>query len=224
MEDENSSRVPLVVRDERTAAFLNDEAKARLFLPFLAREVSLKEAALETGLKLNAMGYWARRLTDMGLIEIVRLERRHGSPIRRYRSVADEIVVPIALIPAVSDEELLLRRVDWHWRTFQRSSARQGRKLYPDWHLRFRRDAHGQTTWAVEPSIPPGQPAALGLHPLDLWGTLLLSAEDASELHHALEATIRQYATRSVTNAAPDGRLGYMVHVGLVEFTQTDDP
>ena len=223
MEDENLSRTPLVVRDERTAAFLNDEAKARLLFPFIAREISMAQAALEVGLKLNVMGYWVKRLLEMGLIEMTRLERRHGSPIRHYRSVTDQIIVPIALMPTVSDEELLMRRVDWHMRTFQRSAAYQGRKLYPDWHLRFYRNEDGRISWAFEPSFAPGQAPVESPPGLDIWGIFWLAAEEAAELHRTLQATIRQLLPISAARKAAGGTPHYMVHVGLVQIAETND-
>jgi hypothetical protein len=223
MKDENLTRTPFVVRDERTAAFLNEESKARLLFPFVARETSLAQAASEVGVKLNVMGYWVKRLLEMGLIEMTRLEPRHGSPIRHYRSVTDQIIVPVALMPSVSDEELLMRRVDWHMRTFQRSAALQGRKLYPDWHLRFYRNEGGRITWAFEPSIAPGQAPVESPPGLDMWGQFWLSAEEAAELHRTLEDTIRRLLPISAARKAVGGTPHYMVHVGLVEIVDTSD-
>ncbi len=222
MKDENLSRTPLVVRDERTAAFLNDETKARLLFPFLAREASLKEAALETGLKLNVMGYWVKRLLAMGLIEMTRLEHRHGSPIRRYQSVSTQIIVPIALIPALSHEELLMQRLDWHMRTFQRAAAHHALKLYPDWHLRFYRSEGGRPAWGFEPSIAPNEAVIEAPPGLDIWAAFWLSAEEAAELHQTLEAAIRRLAPISAARDETSGMKRYMIHVGLVEFAESD--
>ncbi len=223
MKDENLTRTPFVVRDERTAVFLNDEARARLLFPFVAREISMAQAALEVGVKLNVMGYWVKRLLEMGLIETTRLEPRHGSPIRYYRSVTDQIIVPVALMPMVSDEELLMRRVDWHMRTFQRSAAHQGRKLYPDWHLRFYRNEGGRITWAFEPTIAPGQVTVESPPGVDIWGQFWLAAEEAAELHQILETTIRRLLPISTARQAAGGAARYMVHVGLVEMLETSE-
>jgi hypothetical protein len=108
---------------------LNDTAKNRFIAPFIAKERSLSEAAKIVGVKLNAMNYWVKRLLEMKLIQQTRSESRKGSAVRYYRSVADEIIVPVELIPKESYEVVLQEQMQLTWctlRLFQRISLGKG--------------------------------------------------------------------------------------------------
>jgi hypothetical protein len=58
------------------------------------------------GLPLARVHYHARRLAGLGLLRVVRSQKRGGRPIRIYRASASAYFVPLALLPARPQPEL----------------------------------------------------------------------------------------------------------------------
>ncbi len=150
MSDVHSGRPPVdafyTVTDSEQARLLSDNASLRYFRPFVARELSVKEAADELGVALDTMLYRVKVLLGAGLLRVARLERRAGRPIKYYRSVHDAYIIPFDLTPYANLEEILhlyFREcadivVPSMARTM-RQIGREGRILY--------RDAHDGTVW-----------------------------------------------------------------------------
>ena len=84
---------------------LSDPRSLRYFEPFLARTVSVSQAAEEAGCELDTMYYRVRRFVAAGLLRVAELRRRAGRPMKLYRSVADEFVVPFEATPYAELEE-----------------------------------------------------------------------------------------------------------------------
>ncbi len=89
------------------ALFLADVSKSRHIRPFFAKECTLSQAAKELDLPLGTMRYWVSKMEELGLLKLSRTEKRKGSPIKYYRTVADTFVVPLEVFPLTSIEELL---------------------------------------------------------------------------------------------------------------------
>ncbi len=125
------------VTDPEQARLLSDPASFRFFEPFVARELSVTVAAEEVGCKLDTMLYRVKTLLKAGLLDVSRLEKRAGRPVKHYRSVHDAYFVPFELTPYAEVEE----RLTLQFREYQalvvptmaralRRMEREGRRVY----------------------------------------------------------------------------------------------
>ncbi len=109
MAAQNSGRPPAevfhTVTDPEQARLLSDPASFRFFEPFVACELSVTAAAAEVGCNLDTMLYRVKTLLRAGLLEVSRLEKRAGRPIKHYRSVHDAYFIPFEVTPYVGLEE-----------------------------------------------------------------------------------------------------------------------
>lgn len=104
----------LEITNPEVALFLADVSKSKHLRPFFARECALSQAAKELQLPLGTMRYWVSKMEELGLVRLSRTEKRKGSPIKYYRTVADSFTVPLEVFPLASIEELLrLKEEPW---------------------------------------------------------------------------------------------------------------
>lgn len=124
-----SSRPPSVdfyrIHTETQAAILDDRALARFFHPFLGREKTVSQAAAEVGCKLNAMHYRVKTFLEVGLLKVIREEKRAGRPVKVYRSVADAFFVPFQFTAHATQQESWLAHIEPVARRIARSMAEQ---------------------------------------------------------------------------------------------------
>lgn len=84
------------VTDPAQVAILADPRRVRYFRPFLAREATVSEVAVELGVTANALLYRVRRMTDAGLLRVVEERPRAGRAVKVYRSSHDGYRVPMS--------------------------------------------------------------------------------------------------------------------------------
>lgn len=84
------------------ARLVMDENAQRLLRPFLGQENTAKAAATKVGVSLSLTAYWLGRFQKLGLIELVREEKRAGRPVKVYRTTADVFVAPFELLPSAT--------------------------------------------------------------------------------------------------------------------------
>ena len=84
-----------------------DPDYARMLAALMLRPWPAGQLAAHLGVPLNAAHHRVRRLLRAGLVVEDRLEARRGRPIRHYRAVADALLIPYALTPLGSLEELV---------------------------------------------------------------------------------------------------------------------
>lgn len=82
------------VMDADQAAVIADPKRAWFLQPFLGRENTVVRAAAELGCEPSAMLYRVRRMHSLGILRVVREERRAGRPVKVYRSVHEGYFVP----------------------------------------------------------------------------------------------------------------------------------
>lgn len=206
----------LTVTDPNVAAFLNDTTKNRFLAPFIARERSLSEAAKIVGVKLNAMNYWVKRLLEMKLIKQTRSESRKGSSVRYYRSKADEIIVPVDLIPKESYEVVLLEQMQPSFEHLIRANVRSALLQHPGgWNLHFFRRPDGVVWREDKPDLPGGR-RALPLPALNDWYRPVLTKENAKKLEAELIELLERYQTKESSK----GGTPYLAHIALIPDEQ----
>ncbi|CAA9325373.1 MAG: hypothetical protein AVDCRST_MAG61-2566, partial [uncultured Friedmanniella sp.] len=146
-----------MVSDQTQARFLTDPAKKTFFVPFLARERRVAEAAAEVGCSINRMLYQVRTLLGSGLLEVVREERRAGRAVRVYRSVHDAYFVPFSATPYDTLEQRILVQGDPIWAGLIAAYADALRRSQRHGHLLRRVGELVQTTDQLPDSTPSGQ-------------------------------------------------------------------
>ena len=155
--EEPDSPSPHVVSDQTQARFLTDPAKKTFFLPFLARERRISEAAAEVGCSINRMLYQVRTLLACGLLEVVRVEPRAGRAVRVYRSVHEAYFVPFAATPYDTLEQRITVQGDPIWSGLVAAYANALRRSQRHGHLIRRVGEAVQTTDQLPDSTPSGQ-------------------------------------------------------------------
>ena len=109
MAEQDSGRPPaevfFTVTKPEQARLLSDPESFRFFEPFVACELSATAAAEEVGCTLDTMLYRIKTFLKVGLLEVSRLEKRTGRPIKHYRSVHDAYFIPFDVTPYAELEE-----------------------------------------------------------------------------------------------------------------------
>jgi DNA-binding transcriptional ArsR family regulator len=126
-----------LIDNPEAALFFVHLTKAKHLRPFLSREASLSEAATFLNISKTRMSYWLKKLLELNLITVVRIEKRgkHNVPI--YRSTADVFIVPLELLPIESDEAILDAHLAEFEKTSRRSLIHTARKNAEGWHIRY---------------------------------------------------------------------------------------
>ncbi len=96
-----------VVSNPKAATFLSDPEHNSYFGPFLNREVTLSQVALELQVPLNKLHYWVTKMLVLGLLQVTKTQKRAGRAVQYYSAVAPAFFVPFAAIPAETFEAQL---------------------------------------------------------------------------------------------------------------------
>jgi hypothetical protein len=188
-----------------------DSRQRAAFLPFLAREVSVSQAAREVSELPNTMLYRVQRWQRLGLLLETRQVQHQKGWMRLYRSSADAFFVPHSATPA---EDLLALATGIYTpliANFLSAYVQSGERLSNDWGVRFERNGND---WSVrpiksadDPCVPTDDDAPPSL--LDLLEVQLSSVE-AKSLQRELRAVLEKYANRTSKNSK-----SYQVMLGL---------
>jgi hypothetical protein len=177
----------LEIVDPEAAAFMADATKVKHLPPFFAKECSMAEAAKMLEIPLANMHYWVSKMEELGLIQQTKVVRRKGSPVKYYRTVADEFTVPLEHIPVASVEELLeQRQKPWLKRTYK-SLAASAFKYTDGWQAHFYKEGT-----AVMYSIVPKRGDLEAANIFYLWMPFRLTPEQAKNFR----AELRDLQTR----------------------------
>lgn len=220
----------LHIVDPVLAELITDPQLRRYIATFLERECSVGEAAKELEVSPQAMLYWTRKLVKLGLLKVVREERRRGKPIKYYRSVADGFFIPFVAIPSETLEALILKQEEYWQKLLARNLVRTGRDTFQElhnWgiclvrseesglfqdevhHLRVDvaanpHDEHFLGDRLLEPEAP-----ALWLS----WSLFQLSFEDAKDFQRELAELVGRYSHRR-------GAQRYLARLNLVPLLE----
>jgi hypothetical protein len=188
----------LELTDPAITEFMTGEG-VKYLLPFFNKEASLSEATKSVKVSIAKLRYWVDKMQTFGLIRETRRVERKGSPIRYYRSVADEFRIPVSSIPLVSLEEMLETRERRYVKRLYKVTAnaitRHSHKKGDAWYLRFyMQDSHG--TAAIEPEQGTPEDAKI----FSYWMPLSLSPEQAKALRAELRDIQTRYAQMNIDN------------------------
>lgn len=210
MEAEHSPSLR-VISDPAAADALVNPYTLRQLEPFLGREATVSEAARDSGDKPNTVLARLRRFKRLGLVAVVREQKRAGRAIKVYRSVADVFFVPFEATRAETLEALMAERDGYYERLLRRGVVRARSESVGSWGTRIYRDARGrlQLQMALTPGenltlLDPGQPAVLSA-----WrDSVYLDYPDAKALQRELFALLERYQQK-------EGAQRYIVRLGL---------
>ena len=202
----------LIVTDPSAIQFLQQATRSRYLLPFVARASPLKPVADQLDVPVGKLAYWVRKMLGLNLIRLERIEGRKGSPIKFYRAVADELVVPVTETSTEHDVALLEAQFGPIWERLLHSSVLTARGLTPEWQIRLFRDQHGLHRLEVEPRQDLESLGMVWRQPLNHWNLVRLHPHEAQHLRAELEAVLHRYHQR----ADEPGLEPYLMHVALV--------
>lgn len=235
MTDANSGSFPKAtfhrIDDERQADMLMDTDVRRYFEPFLARSISVTDAAAEVGCKPSKMLYRVGTFVRVGLLEVVGERKRAGRPVKLYRSSHDAYLIPYGLTSFATLEEAFAAGYQANARRFARLVALQLRGQRWDGY-RLYRHASGDP-WFVgapdetketrldDPTRPPG---------LDYAVDVTLTEAEAREIQVRLLDLLRRYPLRDAVGSGEDGaraklqegRTPYMLSVAFARVYDED--
>jgi hypothetical protein len=146
-------RAHLTVTDPKAAAFLADPQHSVFLYPFIGRECTASEVARIYKISIKSVLYQIKRMIELGLLRIVRLEPRRGSPIKHYRAVTDAFFVPHV---ATNNETLEAMVNQWSQSlqpVYLRSYAQALSRVSSDWGVRISRDQTGLLR--ISPAMRP---------------------------------------------------------------------
>lgn len=202
-----------VAQNEEQAKLLTDPAGRRWLEPFLGAEKSLSEVAAELGCALDTLLYRVRKLQHAGLVDVVRVQKRAGRPIKIYRAVADGFFVPFGLTPFAALEERILAQTLPHTEALAAETARMlqesawlGSRVY--------RNARGEV-WNDSAPLPQARRERAEALPItfDVISDLYLGDDDARQLQDELAALWSRYQAKS---EPPTGKRRYLFQLAFV--------
>jgi len=142
MKEAKSPSVKIINNAKAADTLINP--KTLLWLePFLANSTTISEAAKRIASKPNTVLSRVRKLLRLGLLKVVKEEKRAGRAIKWYRSSSDSFFVPFAATSAESLEEMMAER-DSYWESMLRAAVVRSRmESIGTWGTRFYKDQLG---------------------------------------------------------------------------------
>ncbi len=200
-----------IITETEAADVLTQPSTLRQLEPFLARSLTITEAARETGEKANTVLSRVRRFVKLGLLEVAQDIKRKGRSIKKYRTTADVFFVPYEATSAETLEAAMAER-DAYWEDLLRKNVVKARvEDVGSWGTRIYRDERGrlQIQAAITPDknytlLDKKRPAVLSA-----WrDSVYLDFEDAKTLQREMFELLKKYQQKQ-------GAQRYIVRLGI---------
>ena len=214
MKDEESPSISIITESE-TADILINPKTLRQLEPFLGKACTVSQAAQATGDKANTILARVKRFLKLGLIEIVKEEKRDGRPIKHYQATADIFFVPYEATSAET-LEVMIRERDLYWAHLLRKGVVQARiedigtwgtRIYKDYlgRLQIQTATNPETNYTM---LDDSRPAALSA-----WrDSVYLDFEDAKNLQQEMFQLLKKYNQKK-------GSQRYIIRLGMAPIT-----
>ncbi|MEM4847871.1 MAG: helix-turn-helix domain-containing protein [Thermosphaera sp.] len=197
-----------IERPEQARALSNPQSR-KYFKPFVARERSVSEASKDVGCSVETMAYRVRTFMKADLLEVTRIQRRVGRPIKYYRAVADVFFIPFTVMPYTTVQEALEMQATTRMTSLLGSVARILDEIGRTGQYLFR-GPDGDVWLSGTP--PWGQPSSAkeALPALDSVGELQLTREQAKAFLEELLPLLDRYESFQTEGREKDHRpFGY---------------
>jgi hypothetical protein len=200
------------------ADFLSNPRTAALINPFIAKDCTIKHAAVKLEISALRMFRAVKKMEALGLLCVTRIETRRGRPVKHYRASSDAYFVPYRVTGADNLEEFLMAQDEHLRRVFVRSFAEYlrgvlseqgsdpGRIIYRDDHGNVTThsvggldDPRGMTRPILESEAYTGW---------SNYSVLRLDLERSRALKRELVELFEKYRAHS-------GERGYIVRLGM---------
>jgi hypothetical protein len=200
-----NSPVDIIVLDSlETVGVLLDSRQRTAFLPFLGREVSVSEAALEVSELPNTMLYRVKRWLRLGLLKATRVVPHKKGAKQLYRASASAFFVPHKVTSAADLQALAGGIYEPMLTDFLIAYVKVGEQLSDSWGVRFERRGN---QWSVRPAKSEQDLCQLG--DVDTPASFLefdelrLNAVQAKDMQLELLAVLEKFKAQSV----PQGKV-----------------
>jgi hypothetical protein len=188
------------VTNPEAAAYLSNPHKAVYLYPFIGKERTASQVALEYHTDLRAYLYQIGRMQRLGLLKHTKTQKRKGSPVKYYRASADAFFVPLSATKLEGLEAMVDAWSQSLQPVFLKSFIAALQATDHNWGVRIARDAFGRLQ--IAPAANPN--AALDLLAPDVpvmlegWFTdLHLDHADAKAFQHELVQLYLRYLGKS---------------------------
>lgn len=177
----------LKIHAHAAAAALEHPRSRQIVLNVITEERSLQDLADATGLSLSLLHYHVTRLRTLGLVKMVRQDRRAGRAVKRYRAVARRFWVPAHLTKDTRGEALAREL---------RAGLEKDRATHEAAGVVYFVDASGMHR--MQRHLTDTNNCAF-----EAWIRLLLTPHDAEELSRAIRALFARYSQKGGIDAQP---------------------
>lgn len=206
----------LRVADPDAARVLTNTREWALLSVFMD-EASLSGAAEKLGMSLPALSYRVKKLLELGLLQISRVEKRKGSPVKYYRTVAEHFFVPFRVTPSATLENLLASSNERFDKRMRHEWVRVFLAEEGDWGLNLYRGEGGGLNYTFSPiperdetfvmrSLQATFPAVY-----DSLFSINLDFDTAKALQHDLHELVQRYLEMEKL-----GQQTYLLRLNLV--------
>ncbi|MDX2006129.1 MAG: hypothetical protein SFU83_12685 [Meiothermus sp.] len=208
------------IEDPAAAAFLMNPGLFRFFQPFFTTERTLTQAARLLEVKPNVLFYRLKQMLALGIVEVVRTQRRGGRAMPLYRSSFSSCFIPLRATPYADLFSLMRTNDDLLNQHLVRGLARvwDGQAGSWGWHCRIdefgllqAREANEEKDW--DPLVD-SLPATL-----HHWGFLALTDPQAKAMQRELDEVVRRYSRLSSVRGAARRRL-HVIRVGMAPMVR----
>ena len=207
------NQTPLELTDPEAVRVLLSEHAFEALAPFFQSARSLSEAATLLEWKLPRLSHWVKKLLNVGLLDLDRVERRRGSAIKYYRTTAPAFSVPYALHDPVIFEDfregLNLRMEE----TLAWAARRQRGQENGAYGLLVQGTGScGTHITEIMPSPQTAAPVQADPPVTYRWDDLNLTAGEAHEFNDRLNQLLEEFRGRS-------GPQRYLMRLGFARIT-----
>ena len=202
----------LSVDTEAAARALTEGTRWRYLEPFVAREASVGAAAKVLHISPNSLLYHVKKFLDLGLLVVVREEKRTGKPVKYYRTKADTLFVPFSLTSAETVEAFLLP-LEREWQEkFLRYTANAMQGDEADLGVRIWRLPTGEVI--NKPSLAPPTPFDASL--FERWPVFIAWSDSLYLDEGDVEALRRDLIQLFERYSECKGKRRHLIRLGLV--------
>ncbi len=199
--------------DSEAGRVLLDFSRARLLAPFMARPMTIPEAARYARSSPSALAYWVRRFVDLGLLRQVGERKPHT-----YQAVSAEFMVDLSRTAPL--DAVIAQMNQPGTDRLSHSITQQYQRISEDWMIRIYVDGNNLLRQELVPSPFPTQ-AALPEEirqqlPLDTFGLIRLNRRQAKRLADALMAVVLEAFQEQSEDQNDDN---YFLHIALTRDT-----
>jgi len=215
MKEENESST-YIVKDFKIAKIFLVPKNLKFIAAFIGQERSIKELSQALDSNISTTFRRVQKYSELGLIKIVREEKRNGRAIKYYRAVADRFYIPHNLTTGIEDYGLVWHEL-WGKSILSGFSEAYGNNI-DDWgQLIYRQDGILNANLVLGPNVKlnmlePNSPALFSR----LNDAIYLNFEDAKALQRELISIFKKYQSK-------EGGQRYMMQINLVPITKDTD-